>query len=148
MDAARFNELQAVYHNTDYKVLREMGEHFVLRIGEHSPPADELLKSNGVQGAAFITPENPLSLQLTDEENYERCVAFERTLGAAGYQWLHATGISRDGSWPGENSYFILGLPEADALKLAAAFAQNAFLMFDLGKPTRLIWARGSAPHP
>jgi hypothetical protein len=148
MDASRFKDLQSAYLNTDYKVLLDMGEHLMLRPGEISDAADSLLDRWDVRCGAFLTPENPGSELLSDEENYERCVAFERVLVSLQYRWLHGTGVSRDGSWPGENSYFIPGMEEHEALRLACAFGQHAIIVYDRGTPARLVWGQPPSGNP
>lgn len=140
MDRTAFEALAKAYTETDYQVMLAMGEHIVLRVGETSRACDDLLREYEAETAAFVTPENPESTELADFENYQRCVACERVLADAGLKYLRGTGRSRGKSWPGENSFFVFGVSEVAASRLAHSFGQNAFIMYDRGDAARLVW--------
>lgn len=145
LERSAFKALSEAYTFTEYQVMLAMGRHVVLRIGETSPAADEVLAAYRAHIAAFITPENPGSKMLSDLENFQRCVAFERLLANGGFQYLRGTGKSADGGWPGENSFFIFNISEAKATTLAHSFGQNAFLMYEPGTAARLLWCNSVA---
>lgn len=138
---AELEHLEVLYNATDYKVMFGTGEVFILRVGETCLVADEILRERGQVVATFITPENPASQVLTDDENYARCVSFERALAGAGYSWLHGTSEAHGGNWPVENGYFVAGMDDVEARRFAHAFGQNAVVMYELGKTARLLWA-------
>jgi Protein of unknown function (DUF3293) len=134
--------IKAAYRATDYRVDDPAGESFVLRIGETSAGADRLLAAHGQTAWAFITACNPRSERQSDEENSRRMAELEAVLRDGGWPHYRGAGVSRDGTWPPEPSFLVVGISEAEALDLAHCFDQNAIVVGRTGEPARLIWAR------
>ena len=82
--------LLEAYVETKYKV--KTGTPFTLRIGEFCEPCAKLCAQSGFTSAAFITPENPLSQELTPRQNDERWLAMEKALSAKGYEFEMGVG--------------------------------------------------------
>jgi Protein of unknown function (DUF3293) len=138
-------DLDAVYRNTDYRVLEPPAEPFVIRIGEPSPEADRVLVICCRKEWAFITACNPGSQRLPDAENAHRLNELQAVCLFHG--WLHFVGVGegRDGTWPPEPSFFVAGIPEQDAIRVARHFGQNAFVAGRAGEPARLVWVETGA---
>ncbi len=128
---ADFNEeMMIAYLSTHYKV--GVGrDAFVLKIGIPSPEIMSRLRPGQSPSGAFITACNPLSDQVSDEDN-----AAAQSALLAELQWTCpkvAEGMGEDaaGQWPGEPSYFAEGLDAVDAAYLALRFRQHAFVWID-----------------
>lgn len=112
----------------------------VIRCGEQSVEVDHLLARHGLDDWAFITAWNPRSRLLPAAENEARMARLRVTLRDRGHPWLPGWGGDREGEWPAEPSLLVLGIPEAEAVALAAAFDQHAILVGRRGGPARLTW--------
>ncbi|MFM7153599.1 MAG: DUF3293 domain-containing protein [Bacteroidota bacterium] len=128
------DELISAYLNTDYRV---NGFRRPIRIGELSPEADAMLREHDFAEWAFITAWNPMSEPLSESENRLRNAELKSQLGA----WLviDGAGCARNGDWPPEESYFVAGIPFANAVSLARTCAQRAFLYGRRGEPA-VLW--------
>jgi hypothetical protein len=77
-------ELIQAYLETEYQV--KTGTPFTLQIGEFCEPCAKLCARFGFTSAAFITPENPLSQELTPRQNDERWLNMQKALSAKSYE--------------------------------------------------------------
>jgi hypothetical protein len=132
--------IEAAYMATDYRVDQSPVGPFVIRVGEPSQEADRLLALHGQTEWAFVTACNPRSERLLDDENSRRMGELEVELRAGGWPNYHGAGVGRDGTWPPEPSFLVIGIPAAEALGLARRFEQNAIVAGRPGEPTRLEW--------
>jgi hypothetical protein len=131
--------LQAAYRATSYVVFGAEGR-FAIRIGEKSPPLDDLLVQHGTRSWAFITAYNPSSALLAPTENQRRQAELERALSEAGYPYCEGEGVADDGAWPAEPSLLVLGIAEEDAVALGRHFGQRAIVVAEVGTAARLLW--------
>ena len=129
-------ELKKAFDETYYVVHRQPP--FTLRIGQHSPDLDALLKSMACEGAAFITAWNPMCQPLSDEENQQRQLALTEELKALGLEVFPGTGQHPDNGWPGEASLLVMGLKLQAARQLSRKYGQMAFVWQALHGPARL----------
>lgn len=129
--------LAEAYTATEYRVLH--GDAcIVLRIGEPAHDLDDLLPS-GVRAWAFITPCNPRSQTLSDEENCRRLSAFRQDVDTK-HALIEGVGVGTQGDWPPEPSFLVLNIERADALALATRWEQNAFVFGQRGGVAELVW--------
>jgi hypothetical protein len=127
-------ELIAAYETAEYAVAG-----LVLRVGERSDALDALLDSQAVAVAAFMTAANPRSVRLPARENAARMQALEAALRKAGHAYLHGEGRDPQGKWLAEPSLLALGIARPQAEALGRAFAQNAILFIERGRPPELV---------
>ena len=133
--------LAAAYRATAYLVAAAEGrESFVIRCEERSAATDRLLQRHGLHDWAFITACDPRSRVLTPAENATRMARLVAAVDDLGHPYLAGSGEGADGQWPAEPSLLVLGIPEADAIRLATAFDQHAILAGRRGEPARLVW--------
>lgn len=112
------------YTETHYTV--QDVEPFVLRIGEVSEALMACHKRHRVDCSAFITAWNPISQQLTDQENEERHQALIAEIKGRSLSFLPGVGQHPSNNWPGEKSVLVLGLSLEAAKTLGRRFEQNA----------------------
>jgi hypothetical protein len=130
--------LDAAYRATSYVVDGPDGA-FALRVGETSPPLDELLVRHNTRCWAFVTACNPGSLPLSAEENRGRQAELEAVVSKAGYTFFAGQGVGED-DWLPEASVLILGITPENAAALGRHFGQNAILTGEACGPARLLW--------
>jgi len=133
-------DLEAAYRATDYRVEEPPGDPFVLRVGEASPEVDRVLARHRQSEWAFITACNPGSQRLSPAENARRMAHLEAV--CLYHSWYHylGAGVGRDGSWPPEPSFLVVGVSEPEAVAVARHFGQNAIVAGRVGEPARLVW--------
>ena len=120
------DELVHAYGETDYVVFGP--KQFTLKVGHQSGELQELYQSAGVMSAAFITAWNPYSCQMPAEENARRNAELEVELKKRGYTAFVAIGRDPSGKWPGEDSFFVLGISPEISATLGIQFEQNGYL--------------------
>ncbi|HLT98643.1 MAG TPA: DUF3293 domain-containing protein [Burkholderiaceae bacterium] len=104
------------------------GLELVLRIGRFSSQLETAHRNHGVSCSAFITAWNPYS-QLTDAAtNTTKQRALAKDLEQEGLTMFPGIGIHPSNQWPGEESFFVLGLTLNAAKQLGIAFQQNAIV--------------------
>ena len=139
MTPERRRELEAAYLDADYWVDGPAGR-FVIRIGEHCPLLDALLRSEQATNWAFVTACNPYSQRLSDEDNAIRMRHLVTDLSVAGRRFYPGEGAARDGSWPPEPSLLILDVDASSAGELARRYGQLAIVAGRVGEVARLVW--------
>jgi hypothetical protein len=125
------------YRATDYNV--HAPAPFTLRIDQASAACDAVLASHGAEGAAFLTAWNPFSKQLPLADNTAAQARLAADLDMVSTAILPGDGRGQIGNWPPEPSLFALGIPQADATRLAKAYHQNAYVWITRGQPAQLI---------
>jgi hypothetical protein len=135
---ALHSDLFKAYAETSF-VIDAPGGEIHLRIGQHNPRADALLKTYRVTEAAFITAWNPGPVRLSNEENDQRQHSLERQIQSAGFQFLRGRGIGTDPSWTPEESAFVPGIPRSLAVALSSQFGQLAIVWHEAGEASVLL---------
>ncbi len=79
----------------------------------------------------IVTPWNPFSVELSEDENHARMSRLVAYLDRTSTKWLHAKGTSPDGSWS-EDSVLLVGMSRDQALELGRAYDQHA--IFEITK--------------
>jgi hypothetical protein len=133
-------DLDAAYIDTDYRVDDGPFGPFVIRIGEMSIAADRLLAQHGQSEWAFMTACNPGSAQIAPQENARRMAELQAVCRSRGWPHYAGAGVGRDGSWPPEPSFLVVGIREPEAIAVARQFGQNAIVAGRIGEPCRLVW--------
>jgi hypothetical protein len=131
----------AAYGRTTYRVFAG-GRPIAFRTGAHKPALDALLERTGARYWAHLTAWNPGTEMLDESENRERQLRLVGDAARLGCDVLPGEGRSDDGKWPAEESAFVVGISERDAVRLAARYGQWAILAGDRGGPVRLVWCR------
>ncbi len=131
--------LAHAYRSTAYTVDR-LGGAFVIRIGEASGEVDALLRESGETYWAFVTANNPGSERLSAAENRERSGQLRSRLQELRYRVFPGRGVPQEAGWIAEESFLILGIPPEEAIRLGAAFGQNAVVLGSLGKTAELAF--------
>lgn len=127
--------LTAAYRAAHYRVFAPAP--FVLRVGEPSAALDALLDSHSTTTWAFVTACNPSSRVLTAAENAERVKQLREVL--AGFVTYPGASADPAGGWV-EESVLVLDIGREEAVRVAAAFGQNAILNGVRGGPAELVW--------
>ena len=131
-------DLDRAYRNTTYCVDHPAGS-FGIRIDKPCARLDALLREQGAATWAFVTACNPRSQPLSDDENAARHVQLLARVHDLGLKAYAGRGRADCGDWV-EESLLILGLDEAAAMALGAAFEQYAVVVGCLGGVVRLRW--------
>lgn len=131
-------DLVEAYRRTEYRVAD--GSHaFALRVDEPSDSLRTCHAAFGVDCSAFITACNPRSVPTSDADNEAAMIRLAGELEARGYFLLHGRGVDPTGAWPGEPSFLVLGITEADAVDLARRFDQYAIVCAEDDATPRLV---------
>ena len=109
----------------------------VITIGHASPPVDAWLNEVERRSAVFITAQNPMSRQLTDDDNEHRHDQLIAAAKAQGWAVTEARGRGASGEWS-EDSLLIAGLSVTEANQLARQFEQAGYVWIERGKPASL----------
>jgi|SRR5579884_1751986 len=131
--------LEAAYRAAVYVVDAPDGP-LSLHVGQTHPELDRLLTHGGVTSWAFVTASNPGSVRLDDADNAARRRALEEAVRRRGKRFLSGRGVAADGSWPAEESLFVLGVDDAEAAELGRRFGQAAVVCGAVGAAARLVW--------
>jgi hypothetical protein len=118
--------LVQAYLETEYRVHGEGG--FVLRCGEYSAALDAVHERLGVTASAFLTACNPYSQPRDAADNALAQAALARELDRRGLRRLPGIGRHPRDTWPGEDSFLVLGIDRDAARALAEEYQQNAFV--------------------
>ncbi|MEZ6139339.1 MAG: DUF3293 domain-containing protein [Zavarzinella sp.] len=133
-------QLAKAYKETIYWVDEIPGGAFPLQVGQHSPRLDALLQLCSKDEWAFVTAFNPLSKQLSPQENQANQVRLENTIKTRGWQYFRGRGGNRSSKWPPEPSFLIVGISASEAADLGREFAQQAILVGSTDSAVELLW--------
>ncbi|MBM3115699.1 DUF3293 domain-containing protein [Jeongeupia naejangsanensis] len=137
MDAAERQRLDAAYRATRYVVpALRLG----LRIGRHHSDLDAVLLQYGVVAWAFVSAANPRSVALCEHENRARHQNLLDALRWCSLVCFEGAGEPLLPGWAPEPSVLVLGLSQADAVRLGCEFDQHAVVCGVLSSPAVLCW--------
>lgn len=109
------NSLIESYKATTFKVFQPYIE---IRIDKLNVDLENLLVKNNVEEWAYITPYNPYSQELTDDENRQK---FEELIQMiSSYLFYEGEGVGEDLTWKPEKSVLIVGIQTEKAMELGA----------------------------
>lgn len=123
-------------------------DHFEFRVGQVHPWLDSLMSSHHTACAAFITPFNPASRILPEQENLIRLQSLAERLSQQGFTFFDGHGQDDAGLWPAEASFLILDITRQEATAFASDYGQNAFLYMEKHHGAELVLlTAGDEPH-
>lgn len=134
-------DLEKHYLDTTYSIFIDE-ERYDIKIGKPLPSAIQKLL-NSEKSAAILTAWNPQSQLLSSNENKTRNNELNSSLSK--YSVFNAIGQGSglsDKSWPAEESYFIPGIKEEEANKLAVEYGQYAYVWLESERTASLIFTR------
>lgn len=115
------------YRCAVYSVQIPPGE-FDLRINQVSKELQAIMKHHQADTAAYLTAFNPYSSTVTTEQNIDAQCALEAELKELGLSTYGGAGKDPSGHWPAEKSVLVLGIPLAEADRMATRYRQNGFV--------------------
>ncbi len=130
-------ELIAAYKSTHFEVHTKEAT-ITLEVDKQNPAFDRLLEDNEVDSAVIITAWNPWSKAQSREKNNERQHAMEEQLRMAGFTLLQASGVDCSRKWESEQSCCALGMTELEGISWGKRHFQNAVIIHQAGKPSKL----------
>lgn len=140
-------DLDQAYRKTLYRV-QTRSLQISFRIGQYDLQTEtQLIQCCGsFRQWAIITPCNPVSVALCEQENIARLENLHRWLIDSDYRWLASNNHDPAGAWPDEPGALILDIPLAEAQKLGHCLNQNALVFAQLGSAPELIWLQNTLP--
>ena len=108
-----------------------------LKVGESHPRINELLNEFKASSWCFITAWNPLSVELSSEENTKRNEQLFAEI--QDYQIIKGEGRDSNNEWTSEQSFLIIGISRKKAIDLAVKFGQRAIVYGETNQPAELI---------
>jgi len=131
--------LVATYLATSYRVDAPSGQ-ICLRVGKRSRQFDRWLQRQNARSWAFITAYNPASRHLPRWRNQGRQRCLRNRIGALGFVAWPGAGVGDDPTWEPEPSFLVIGIPIAEARRIARRFGQNAIVAGRTGGAPKLVW--------
>ena len=132
-------ELERAYRATTYRVFLPGGA-LELKVDTANPALASWLAEEGAREWAVLTAFNPASRPLPAGENAERQARLECELLEKGFEPYSGENIADDAGWPSEESCFVPGISQGEAIALAQQFGQNAILFGEADGVPRLVW--------
>ncbi|MGE3726432.1 MAG: DUF3293 domain-containing protein [Candidatus Sericytochromatia bacterium] len=134
----RIEDLQlfAHYFKTDYQVFEPA---LTIGVSHEHPELDAFLRQYQSETWCFITGANPQSRLLSSHENQQQYEKLKDFLHAQSYLFFEGQGQSRQGNWPPEASFLVLGVSREDAICWGQKFEQKAVVFGVLGEQAQLV---------
>ncbi len=136
-----FAAWEAAYRQAEYRVELPRGE-LVLKVDVHDAENDRRLREEaGVQAHwAILTPCNPDSQRLPDEENADLLAQLAEIVEGLSLRCVSSVNRDPAGQWPDEPGILLCDPPSGFAEEMGRHFHQNAILVAALGEAPRLVW--------
>ncbi len=128
------------YEETHYCILGE--NPFTLMIGVAERLLADLHRAHRVECSAYVTAVNPFSRAIDAAKNADRQATLEDEIRRTGFDYVRGVGRHPSGTWPGEPSILILGMPMEDAKVLGVRHEQNAIVWCGSNAVPQLILLR------
>ncbi|HEX4857028.1 MAG TPA: DUF3293 domain-containing protein [Limnobacter sp.] len=128
------------YAETEYHVSALVP--FTLKVGQYSPELKQAYADMEAGTAFFITPCNPYSKILPNEENLELQQRLASELAEHKLKFLNAVGKHPESDWPGEAGYLVFGLTPEEANAMGMRWQQNAIVYCKADAVPRLVLLR------
>ncbi|MGA7813720.1 DUF3293 domain-containing protein, partial [Caballeronia sp.] len=120
-----------------------LGENpFTLMIGVAERLLADLHRAHRVECSAYVTAVNPFSRAIDAAKNADRQATLEDEIRRTGFDYVRGVGRHPSGTWPGEPSILILGMPMEDAKVLGVRHEQNAIVWCGSNAVPQLILLR------
>ena len=116
-------ELFIAYKETDFNVSNQS---ITIKIGENNDLLNNLLLEHGAEEWAYITPFNPYSKVLSEEQNEQRFKELRNKI--VNYKYFEGEGVGKDPSWKPERSFLIFGISKEKAMEIGNEYEQNAIV--------------------
>ena len=116
-------QLLKAYNETDFNVFNPA---ITIKIGENNDLLNNLLLKHGVEEWAYITPFNPYSNVLSEEQNEQRYKELKNKI--VNYKYFEGEGVGKDLSWKPEKSFLIFGITKEKAIEFGNEYEQNAIV--------------------
>lgn len=139
-------DLETAYRATTYRIFLPGGA-VDLRIDESNARLAAWLAEEGASSWVILTAYNPASQLLAPGENAERQSQLECTLLEQGFLTFAGENVADDGSWPNEESCFVLDMDMKNSIALAQRFGQNAIVWGQRDGCARLACLNESKKH-
>lgn len=121
------------YRTTTYR-MKETREGVVnIRLDERSPRPGPM---------AYITADNPGSIQLSDQENKHRRAALNTELSASSYDLVAGESVDDLDQWPTERGFWVCGIDRDRARSVGRRFDQHAIVFVDASGAVELVDCR------
>jgi hypothetical protein len=120
------------YEETHYCILGE--NPFTLMIGVAERLLADLHRAHRVECSAYVTA--------VAAKNADRQATLEDEIRRTGFDYVRGVGRHPSGTWPGEPSILILGMPMEDAKVLGVRHEQNAIVWCGSNAVPQLILLR------
>lgn len=131
-------QLITAYKNAKY-IVTIRSKPYRIVVDEPCPIVDDVLEEFGGKHAYFITPENPFSISLSNEENKLRHERFIKIIIDSNCIFYEGYGTNEDETWPREKSYLIICDDDERMQRLAGDFGQNGMLKLTVQSSTQLL---------
>lgn len=132
--------LAEAYRAARYLVLLENGP-LELRVGVRDEAAEARLAGATSAGHwALVTPCNPRSVPLTDEENLRLYRQMRAELEARHQAWIPTLHRDPEGLWPDEPGFLLIEPPPERTTDLGRRYQQNALVLLRTGSAPELLW--------
>ena len=115
--------LLKAYRETDFNVFNPA---ITIKIGANNDLLNNLLLKHCVEEWAYITPFNPYSNVLSEEQNEQRYKELKNKI--VNYKYFEGEGVGKDLSWKPEKSFLILGITKEQAIEIGNYYEQNAIV--------------------
>ena len=126
MQSAVSPKIIQAYRETEYAVLGD--SNFIINIDHFNGALLAAHKHYSVDCSAVITAVNPYSQDCNAAHNSKLNQRLSDELRASGLSFIDAIGQHPLGTWPGENSFFVLGLTLKAAKIVGVRHRQNAII--------------------
>ena len=135
------DKLEKHYLDTTYSVFIDDTKYDIKITEPVSSSIKEIINETKEKSATILTAWNPKSQLMSLQQNKKLNIELKETLQKNNFTILNALGQGADSSWPAEESFFITGLTQQEAEKLAVDFGQNAYVWLESEKPASLVFS-------
>lgn len=108
-----------------------------LKVGKINTEVNKLLNQLKASSWCFITAWNPLSVELSPEENIKRNEELFAELNDL--QVIKGEGCDPNGKWTPEQNFLIIDISRKKGIELAVKFGQRAIVYGETNQPAELI---------
>lgn len=129
---------------TAYKkaIYRCVDPELIVQIGEINREVNNFMTMNNYDKFCILTAHNPASKIQTFNENQQSQNILVNELEKEGFNFRYGVNSDPDGSFPDEDTCWVLGMTRDEGLLYSNRWGQNAFVYYSSeGKP-ELVWVK------